>query len=115
MCMKACSSTWCTPRIETVPCAAPLLRTGTWNIVEVVRRRIIGRLLSDLPNGILYCAERHCRTPKGVNPHRGGLVNYDRMYRHLMFDREVFAPPPEVTSYEELAECRAAELLEDQA
>ena len=43
-----------------------------------------------------------------------GLVYYDRMYRHLMIDRKVFATPPEVTSYEELAKRRAAELLEEQ-
>ena len=43
-----------------------------------------------------------------------GLVNYDRMYRHLMIDREVFATPPEVTSYKELAARRAAELADEQ-
>ena len=44
----------------------------------------------------------------------GGLVHYGRLYRHLLFDREVFATPPEVTSYEELAERRAAELFDEQ-
>ena len=43
-----------------------------------------------------------------------GVVHYDRMYRHLMLDREVFATPPEVTSYEELAKRRAAELRNGQ-
>lgn len=36
------------------------------------------------------------------------------MYSHLMRDGQVFATPPEVTSYVELAERRAAELLEGQ-
>ena len=45
------------------------------------------------------------------------LVHYDRMYRHEVFGREVFAEPPEpdeVISYEERAARRAAELAERQ-
>ena len=43
-----------------------------------------------------------------------GLLHYDRMYRHEVFGREVFAEPPEAVSYEELASRRAAELRNEQ-
>jgi len=45
------------------------------------------------------------------------IVYYDRMYRHEVLGREVFAEPPEppeVISYEERAARRAAELAEEQ-
>ena len=45
---------------------------------------------------------------------RGAFWSYERMSSHLMKDGQVFATPPEVTSYVELAERRAAELFEDQ-
>ena len=41
-----------------------------------------------------------------------GLMHYDRMYRHEVLGREVFAEPPEETSYEERAARRAAELAD---
>ena len=46
------------------------------------------------------------------------LVHYDRMYRHEVFGREVFAEPPEpeeMISYEERAARRAAELANGQS
>ena len=36
------------------------------------------------------------------------------MHRHLLEEGQVFAPPPEVTSWVKLAERRAAELLGEQ-